>query len=230
MAANGTKLSHDAVTQLLFDQINSGIEKINEANVSLLAEEEQGAGLREIDKALKDGTHENEEVSALWAKATELQVQFKKALDDARNAYRTEVLKEEAKAPTSDVDKDAVKEQRKVVMQSVDLLKTYATANGKKDIVDWASSLSIPQVGRAGSSVVGQKKPRAYVSVNGTRHESFGEAAKAATVLLSTDDNKVVVTSGDLVSAWDSNGEAAEFEFNGLTVGVEMKTAAKAAA
>lgn len=220
-------LSHDAVTQLLFDQINSGIEAINKANETLLAEEEQGAGLREIDKALKDGV-ENETVSALWNKAQELQKSFKEALDAARNAYRTEVLKEEAKAPTAEVDKEAIKEQRKVVMQSVELLKTYATANGKKDIVSWAEALAIPQVGRQGTSVVGQKKPRAYVSVNGTRHDSFGEAAKAASVLLSTDDNKVTVTSGDLVSAWDAAGEAAEFDYNGLTVGVEMKQKAAA--
>ena len=219
------KLSHDAVTQVLFDQITSGIEKINTANETLLAEEEQGAGVREIDKALKDGV-ENENVSAAWAKAEELRKQFKDALEAARNAYRTEVLKEEAKAPSAEIDKDAVKQDRKMVLEAVNLLKTYATANGKKDVVAWAESLEIPQVGRQGVSVVGQKKPRAYVSVNGTRHDSFGEAAKAAAVLLSSEDNKVSVTSGDLVSAWSEHGEKDDFDFNGLSVHVEMKKAA----
>lgn len=218
-----TKLSHDAVTQLLFDQINDGIEKINKANEVLLAEEEAGAGLREIDKALKENKHENENVSTLWKNAEELREQFKKALDEARNAYRTEVLKEEAKAPTAEVDKDSVKEQRKITMEAVNLIKSYATANGKTDVVAWAEALSIPQVGRQGSSVVGQKKPRAYVSVNGTRHDSFGEAAKAASVLLSSEDNKVTVSSGDLVSAWSENNEATSFDYNGLTVEVELK-------
>ena len=219
-------LQHDAVTQLLFDQINEGIEKINKANETLLAEEEQGAGLREIDKALKENKHENENVSNLFAAAETLREQFKKALDEARNAYRTEVLKEEAKAPTAEVDKDAVKEQRKITMEAVGLIKSYATANGKSDVVAWADSLSIPQVGRAGSSVVGQKKPRAYVSVNGTRHESFGEAAKAASVLLSNEDNKVTVTSGDLVHAWSENGEKDSFTYQDLDVTVELKKAA----
>lgn len=218
-----TKLSHDAVTQLLFDQINDGIEKINKANEVLLAEEEAGAGLREIDKALKENKHENENVSTLWKNAEELREQFKKALDEARNAYRTEVLKEEAKAPTAEVDKDSVKEQRKITMEAVNLIKSYATANGKTDVVAWAEALSIPQVGRQGSSVVGQKKPRAYVSVNGTRHDSFGEAAKAASVLLSSEDNKVTVSSGDLVSAWSENNEATSFDYNGLAVEVELK-------
>ena len=223
--AKSATLSHDAVTQLLFDQINSGIEKINEANKTLLAEEEQGAGVRDIDKALKDGV-ENETVTEAWNKAEELRKQFKDALEAARNAYRTEVLKEEAKAPSAEIDKDAVKQDRKMVLEAVNLIKTYATANSKKDVVSWAESLEIPQVGRQGTSVVGQKKPRAYVSVNGTRHDSFGEAAKAASVLLSSEDNKVSVSSGDLVTAWSENGEKDSFEYNGLNVGVELKKSA----
>lgn len=232
-------LSHDAVTQVLFDQIQSGIEKINKANETLLAEEESGAGLREIDKALKDAytsalgedgkvskDAENLNVVKAFAKAEELRKQFKAALDNARNAYRTEVLKEEAKT-VSDVDttelKEATKQDRKMILEAVTLLKTYAGANGKKDVVAWADTLEIPQVGRQGTSVVGQKKPRAYVSVNGTVHDSFGEAAKAASVLLSTEDNKVSLTSGDLVAAWAENGEKSEFTFRDLKVKVEMK-------
>lgn len=216
-------LKHDAVTKVLFDQINEGIAKINEANVTLLAEEESGAGLREIDKALKEGSHENENVSAAFAKAEELRKAFKDSLEAARNLYRTEVLKEEAKAPSAEVDKEAIKQDRKLVMEAVNLLKTYGGANGKKDVVKWAENLSIPQVGRQGSSVVGQKKPRAYVSVNGTVHNTFGEAATAASVLLSTDENTVSVTSGDLVGAWSANGEKDEFDFQGLKIKVTAK-------
>lgn len=231
-----TKLNHDAVTQLLFEQIVSGIKAINVANETLLAEEEAGAGLREIDTALKalvkDGVNEdgkvtdteNEKVIKAYLAAQKANKAYKDAVTAARNAYRTDVLKEEAKEVSeNDVDKDAVKEQRSIVMQSVDLIKSYAGANGKKDIVTWAETLEIPQVGRKGTSVVGQKKPRAYVSVNGTRHDSFGEAAKAAVTILSTDDNKVNVSSGDLVSAWTENGEANEFEYQGLKVKVDLK-------
>lgn len=216
-------LSHDAVTQMLFDQITNGIGEIEEANLVLLAEEESGAGLREIDKALKENTHGNEDVSSAFAKAEELREAFKSALNEARNLYRVEVLNEEAAEDAPEVDKDAVKAKRKMVMEAVNLIKSYATANGKTDIVSWAESLSIPQVGRQGSSVVGQKKPRAYVSVNGTVHDSFGEAAKAASVLLSTEDEKVTVSSGDLVSAWSENGESDDFEFSGISVHVELK-------
>ena len=216
-------LQHDAVTKVLFDQIVEGIEKINKANETLLAEEESGAGLREIDKALKEDTHENENVSKAFAKAEAARAKFKAALEEARNLYRTEVLKEEAKPESEEVDKDAIKQDRKLVLEAVNLITTYATANGRKDVVQWASTLAVPQVGRQGTSVVGQKKPRAYVSVNGTVHDSFGEAAKAAAVLLSTEDEKKEVTSGDLVAAWSANGEKSEFDFNGLKVKVEMK-------
>lgn len=232
------KLNHDPVTQMLFDQINAGIKKIEDANKVLLAEEEQGAGVREIDKALKElfGTAEfteNGELSnepenqniVLAVKAAEdARKAFKVAQENARNLYRVEVLKEEAKEVSdSEVDKEAIKQDRKVVMQSISLLQDYAKANGKKDVMAWADSVSVPQVGRQGTSVVGQKKPRAYVSVNGTRHDSFGEAAKAASVLLSTEDTKVSVTSGDLVSVWSENGEKEEFDYKGLTVKVELK-------
>lgn len=232
-------LNHDAVTQMLFNQINEGIDKINKANETLLAEEEQGAGLREIDSALKDlfkgsefddegnltvvPEEDKREIVLAWKAAEDARAAFKSAVDNARNLYRSEVLGEEAKAATEEVDKDAVKNERKLVLEAVSLLKTYAGANGKKDVVGWAEHLEIPQVGRAGVSVVGQKKPRAYVSVNGTVHESFGEAAKAASVLLSNDTEKVSVTSGDLVTAWTENGERDNFEYNGLEVKVELK-------
>lgn len=225
------ELAHDDVTRLLATTIENGVAEINKANEVLLAEE-SGTGVREIDKALKENS-ENEdfdkEAAKFWAAAEKARQAYKDALEKARNAYRKNVLNEEA-VETVEVDKDAVKEQRKMVMEAVNLLKTYATANGKKDVVAWVESLSIPQVGRQGTSNVGQKKPRAYVTVNGTRHESFGEAAKAASEILSTDENKVTVSSGDLVAAWDAAGEAAAFEYNGLTVQVEAKKSAAAAA
>ena len=231
MTVSAENLSHDDVTRLLATTIQNGVAEINKANEVLLAEEE-GVGVRDIDKALKENVDNDDfdaEARKAWAKAVKAQETYKKALEDARNAYRKNVLGEEAKE-TVEIDKDEVKQTRKMVMEAVNLLKTYAQANNKKDIVAWVDGLSIPQVGRQGTSNVGQKKPRAYVTVNGTRHNSFGEAAKFASETLSTEDNKVEVSSGDLVSAWDAAGEAASFEFNGLTVQVEMKNKDKAAA
>lgn len=224
-------LQHDDVTLLLATTIENGVAEINKANEVLLAEE-SGTGVREIDKALKENSDNDDfdaEAKKFWAAAEKARQSYKDALEKARNAYRKNVLNEEA-VETVEVDKDAVKEQRKMVMEAVNLLKTYAGANGKKDVVAWVESLSIPQVGRQGTSNVGQKKPRAYVSVNGTRHDSFGEAAKAASEILSTEDNKVTVSSGDLVAAWDAAGEAESFEFQGLAVTVEAKNKTAAAA
>lgn len=224
-------LQHDDVTLLLATTIENGVAEINKANEVLLAEE-SGTGVREIDKALKENSDNDDfdaEAKKFWVAAEKARQSYKDALEKARNAYRKNVLNEEA-VETVEVDKDAVKEQRKMVMEAVNLLKTYAGANGKKDVVAWVESLSIPQVGRQGTSNVGQKKPRAYVSVNGTRHDSFGEAAKAASEILSTEDNKVTVSSGDLVAAWDAAGEAESFEFQGLAVTVEAKNKTAAAA
>ena len=221
--SNGT-LNHDDITRMLVTQIDEGIAKINEANAVLLAEEESGTSLRDIDKALKENKHENADVSKAWEKAEKAREAYKKLVTEARNLYRTQVLGEdEVSTSSDDVDKDAVKEVRKMVMEAVGFLKTYATANGKTDIVKYVDSLAIPQVGRQGVSNVGQKKPRAYVSVDGTVHESFGEAAKALSVLLTEGDNKVTISSGDLVQAWSANGEKDEFEFQGHAIKVTAK-------
>ena len=182
-------LAHDDVTRLLATTIENGVAEINKANEVLLAEE-SGTGVRDIDKALKESVDNDDfdaESKKFWVAAEKARQAYKDALEKARNAYRKNVLGEDEQE-TVEIDKDAVKEQRKMVMEAVSLLKTYATANGKKDIVAWVDGLSIPQVGRQGTSNVGQKKPRAFVTVNGTRHDSFGEAAKAASEILSSDD------------------------------------------
>lgn len=228
MSVDVNALPHDDVTRMLATQIEAGIAEINSANEVLLADE-SGTGVRDIDKAFKEGNVEDKEAVKAWEKAEKAREEYKKNLDAARNLYRTKVLGEE-EIHDSEVDKDEVKTRRKLVMESVNLLKTYAQANGRKEIVAWAETLAIPQVGRQGSSNVGQKKPRAHVRVNGNLYDSFGEAAKAVSAELSTDDNKVTVSSGDLVSAWDSAGEAASFEFQGLTVEVTLKNKDKAAA
>lgn len=216
-------LNHDDITRMLATQIEEGIANIAKANEVLLAEDEAGTGVRDIDKALKENTHENENVSKAWEKAEKARAAYKNALEVARNLYRTEVLGEDEVSETPEIDKDAVKQVRKMVMEAVGLLKTYATANGKSDVVKWAEGLAIPQVGRQGTSNVGQRKPRAYVSVDGTTHDSFGEAAKALSVLLTTDDNKVTVTSGDLVQAWTDNGDKEEFTYEGHSIKVVEK-------
>lgn len=223
MSESTETLAHDDITRMLAKQIADGVSAINEGNLILLAEDEGGAKVRDIDKAFKDEKVEDKEAVKYWNAAEKARKAYREALEAARNAYRVNVLGEEAVSEEPEVDKDALKEQRKLVMEALSLLKTYAGANGKKDVVAWADSLEIPQVGRQGTSNVGQKKPRAYVSVSGTVHESFGEAAKAASVLLSTEDNKVNVSSGDLVSAWSAANEAETFEFQGLEVKVTLK-------
>lgn len=216
-------LNHDGVTEMLAQKIEDGINQINAANEVLLADE-AGTGVREIDRALKEGT-DDEEVNKAFEKAKKAREAFVKAQDAARNLYRTNVLQEDAVSETSEVDKDEVKVQRKMVVEAVNLLKTYSTANGKKDVAQWAESLEIPQVGRAGSSTVGQRKPRAYVSVDGETFDSFGPAAKHASELLSTDDEKVTVTTGDLVKAWEQNDETtSDFAWEGLTLRVALKS------
>lgn len=231
MTTTTPKLSHDGVTKVLFDQIVSGIQAIEDANKVLLAEEEAGAGLREIDKALKENKHGNKKVSDAWTAAQAAHEAYKKAVTEARNLYRVDVLKEEAKETpdTDSVDKDAVKETRALVMKSIDLMVTYAAANGKTDIVEWANNVSVPQVGRKGESVVGQKKPRAQVKVGDNLYESFGEAAKQVSTELSKNGNKVNYVSGDLVAAWEAAGGKPEFEFHGLTLKVIPKETKKAA-
>lgn len=231
----------DPVASMLGQQIEDGIKAIVEANEILLQDESSETGVREIDKALKDYVaSENNDVSdkdqdivKAVAKMEKAREAFKAAQTAARNLYRTNVLGvDEVQETDADTDslKETVKAKRKMVMEAVTLLTSYSETNGLTDVTNWAKTLSVPQVGRQGSSTVGQKKPRAYVSVNGTTHESFGEAAKAVSTLLSTDDNKVEVSSPDLVSAWVEAGEKESFDYQGLTIKVTPKESAKKAA
>lgn len=224
------------VVDILGQQILDGIAAINVANETLLADDESETGVRAIDKELKnfrktdenDVSERDQDIVKAVADMDKKAKAYKDAQEKARNLYRTKVLGEEEKKETeSEVDADAVKQQRKLVMESVTVLKTFAEQNSLPEVIAWANNLAVPQVGRAGSSTVGQKKPRARVTVNGTTHESFGEAAKALTTLLTTDDNKVEVTSGDLVSAWDA-ANTDEFDFNGQAVRVAKKEKAAA--
>lgn len=222
----------DPVASMLGNQIEEGIKAIVEANVVLLANDDAATGVREIDKNLKEYKGEDADILKAVEDLNKKREAFKKAQEKARNLYRVNVLHEdEVSESENDVDTDAVKAKRKLVMEAVTLLSSYAESNGLPEVLEWAKTLSVPQVGRAGSSTVGQKKPRAYVTVNGTTHNSFGEAAKALSVLLSSDDNKVEVTSPELVTAWVEAGEKDSFEFNGYTVTVaEKESKAKAAA
>jgi len=239
----------DDLVNNLVEKITDGINEIVEANKTLIAADEAGAGLREIDKALKEyiKTDKNaEELAAFDEEKTEVvkavdnleraRKAFKTSLKNARNIYRKNVLHEEEVPETeeNEVDEAAVKARRVMVMKAVELLKDYASMNPDlKSIAAWCSLVSVPQVGRQGSSSVGQRKPRAYVTVNDTTHDSFGIAAKALTTLLSTDENKVEVTSNDLVVAWDEAGTD-EFSFMDQKIRVSEKekksTTKKAAA
>ncbi len=221
---------HDEITGMLAKQVEEAIAKIVAGNEVLLAAD-SGTGDREIDKAFKDGKVEDKEAVKAWERAEKAREAYRKSLLDARNLYRTNVLKQDAVDEDSEVDKDSLKEIRKVAMESLSLMITYATANQKKDVVAWAQSISVPQVGRQGSSTAGgTKKPRAYVKFDGKTFDSFGEAAKGLSVALSEGDNKVTVNSGDLVNAWSEANEAESFEFGGKTITVTLKNADKAAA
>lgn len=226
-------VSHDGVTQMLAEQINAGIAQINEGNEILLSAEDSETGNRDIDKLFKDEKVENEKAVKAYKKAQDLREKFRAAVNEYRNVYRTEVLGEEEKADTPDVDKDALKEVRTTVLSAIKLAIDYARSNNKQDVVKWAESISVPQVGRQGSSTAGGvKKPRAYVKFNDSVYESFGEAAKALTSTLSTEDNKVEVTSPILVQAWVDAGESETFDFHGVKVTVtpkEKKSDSKAA-
>jgi hypothetical protein len=231
----------DPVAVMLIEQVQNGIKAIEEANEVLLADESSETGVREIDKNLKtfvpsddnDVSDKDQEIVKAVAKMQKAQQAFKDAQTVARNLYRTKVLGVDEVNEAADADTDSLKEtvkaKRKLVMEAVTLLTSYADNNGLAEVSSWAKTLSVPQVGRQGSSTVGQKKPRAYVSVNGTTHDSFGEAAKAVSTLLSSDDNKVEVTSPDLVTAWVEAGESESFEFQGLSIKVTEKKKEKAA-
>lgn len=225
------EVKHDGVTTVLAKQIEEGIAKINEANEILLNSETSETGDRAIDKKFKDGEVEHEDSKRLWEKAEKAREQYRKFLAEARDSYRTNVLGEEAKGETSEVDVEALKEIRKMVLEAAKLVQTYGAANKNTSVVKWAESLVIPQVGRKGSaSVGGTKKPRAYVKFDGNTYDSFGEAAKALSANLSDENNKVSVTSPDLVQAWSDAGEGDKFTFNGVEVEVVLKNKDKAAA
>lgn len=213
----------DTVTRMLAEQVAEGINSINEANVSLL-EDETGTGDRAIDKKFKDNEVEDEEAKKIWAKAEKARETYRKLLTDARNAYRKSIGEDEKSE--SEVDKDKVKEVRTVVMNSLTLIQTLAKSQNNSSVQKWAESVSVPQVGRQGTSSVGgtgSKKPRVYVHIGDTVHNSFGEAAKALSTSLSTDTNKVTVTSPDLVSAWEEQGAGDTFEYAGQTLKVVKK-------
>lgn len=241
-------LPHDDLTGPLTTNILSGLETVYNANEVLLSEEDSETGVRAIDKDLRENytpkfekndegkevqtnkealAEQDKDIVSAVAKMEKARAAFKAAQDAARNLYRTNVLGEEEKTESdSEVNKEEVQQTRKMVQEAVGLLRTYALSNGKKDFVRWADSLEIPQVGRKGSSTVGQKKPRAYVSVNGEVTNSFGEAAKKIAEKKNEGvdkKNHVTVTSGDLTSAWIAAGETETFEYDGFTVTVKEK-------
>lgn len=214
----------DAVTAMLADQVEKGIAEIVAANEILLSSENSETGVRAITTLFKEGKVEDEASVKAWEKAVKAIETAANLKSAALNLYRVNVIGEEAQDDTGDVDKDAVKEQRKTVMASLALMKNFALGNQLSDVISWADSVSVPQVGRNGaSSVGGTKKPRAYVSFNGTTHDSFGEAAKA----FSSIDGNATITSQDLVQAWSDNGEADSFKFaeTEFTVVAKVKAA-----
>lgn len=213
----------DPVTGMLADQVEKGIAEIVAANEILLNSESSETGVRAITTLFKEGKVEDEASVKAWEKAVKAAETAAKLKSEALNLYRVNVIGEEAQ-DDSEIDKDAVKEQRKTVMASLALMKNFAVGNNLADVIAWADSVSVPQVGRNGASGVGgTKKPRAYVSFNGTTHESFGEAAKA----FSSIEGNATVTSQDLVQAWSDNGEQETFKFGDteFKVTAKVKTA-----
>jgi Skp family chaperone for outer membrane proteins len=219
----------DPVVDTLLATIDKGIAEIVKANESLL-QEESGTSVRDIDKVLKDEKAEvPADIKKLWAKAEAIRKSYKEAVDAARNKYRLDVLGEEAKE-SSDEDNteltEKTREVRKVVMDSLNFIKTYATPNGMLDIVDWANSVEVPQVGRKGTSTAaGKSKPRVYVknltsghATEGTVYDSFSKAAAD----LSTKENKF--TAGDLADAWnEAGGNEGEFKYGDFVLNVTLK-------
>ena len=209
------------VADMLVTTVENGIKEIEEANKVLLAEDESGTSVREIDKMLKGGVPKKEgeepenelpeSVLNFFLAALEAKKVYTENLNEARNAYRVEVLGEEAQETSEDeIDKDAVKEKRQEVLKALDFLKTFAAGNGLPDLVKWADEQEIPQVGRKGTSTVsGVKRPRVYVKVNGTVYESFTDAAKDLS------NKKWKITASELADLWDGT-DGSEFEFDGV--------------
>ncbi len=205
-----SELQYDGVTTVLVKQITEGVNKINEANKIFLAED-TGTSVKEIDKALRaPETELPENIREAWNAAEEALKIYKSNADAARNFYRVDVLGEEPKEDKSDdTDKEAVKEVRATVMNGLSFLQSYAHQNNMQDFLAWIKTVAVPQVGRAGASVTGVKKPRVNVRVDGTLYNSFSEAA----VALSDKDNKF--TAGNLAEAWNAaGGDDEEFVFS----------------
>lgn len=218
-----SEVTKDPIGKILVGQIQEGIKAINEANTVLL-EDETGTPIRDIDKALKStDTVHPDNIKAFWEKAEEARKVYKENLDNARNLYRTEVLGEEAKEDNSDVDVASIKETRKVVMDALQFLTTYATQNGKAELVEFANTTAVPQVGRQGSSIVGSKKPRVFVKVVKDETETVYESFSLAAVALSSKESKV--TASDLAEAWNAanGGTEGTFSFKDAELTVAFK-------
>lgn len=224
-----TKVKHDQLTSALAANIESGIKQITEGNLILLAEE-SGTKVNDIDKVLKaeaakDESELPETIVKSYAEAQAYYKSYRESLEAARNLYRTDVLHEEPKAAATEDDatlKANLQEVRKVVMDAIGFVKSYSHGNGKTDIFNWATNLQIPQVGRQGTSSVGVKKPRVFVSIGEGEakkvYGSFGEVA----AFLSDKDNKVV--AGDVANAWNEQGaKDGAFTFKDVAMTVTFK-------
>lgn len=220
-------VTFDNIAEMMNKQIEAGIAAINAGNEVLLADE-SGTSVRDIDKILKaEAAKETSElpkaIQDFWNKAEKARAAYKASVDAARNAYRTEVLGEEAKTESDDVDKDVLKEQRSVVMNAITFLRSYAQQSGQADLLAYVDGIQVPQIGRQGSSSVGLKKPRVFVTIGDTQYESFTKAALA----LSTKETKV--TAGELATVWnDAGGNEGEFKFGDHVLSVQYKTPAAA--
>jgi hypothetical protein len=217
----------DPVARMIEEQVLKGIEAINAVNEVLLAED-SGTPVREIDKALKAETEKDssdlpKEVLKNYTDAQAAYAKYRDLVEKSRNAYREQVLHEDAKnvSEVSDADKEQARDVYKTVLEAVKFVKSYAQGNGKKDVLAWAESLQVPQVGRAGTASVGAKKPRVFVFIDGadTPKGSLTEASQA----LSTKDAKVTVS--DLTEAWNKSngGEEGEFTFGEHTLRIQNK-------
>lgn len=195
--------SPDDLTKKLVEQVATAYKEITEANEAVA--QDSGTGDSEVSRQLKSYTGDDQEIIAASKKATEARAALKSLNDTVRNLYRTKVLNEDPQnsATLSDEDESRLRNDRKLAMSSLTLLQQYAERRQYDDVAKWANSLAFPQVGSKGTSTVGQKKPRAYVKVDGTSHGSFGPAAKSLNVSVS-----------DLVSAYTDADEAEIFTFN----------------
>jgi hypothetical protein len=205
----------DPVARMIEKNVLTGIDEINKINSVLLAEE-SGTPVRDIDKALKaEAEKENSDLDAQtladYREAQAAYATYRTLVENSRNAYRKNVLGEEEKSEgsVSDEDKTRAQEVRKTVNDAVKFVLSYAQGNGNADVLAWAQSVEVPQVGRQGTSSVGQTKPRVFVFIDGsdTPENSLTDAAKK----LSDKDNKVV--AGDLAKAWNTANGGVEGEF-----------------